>query len=189
MAENQREDLKEIFVKYRSVIRFIALFLGSYLILSVLYSFYLKLSAGGGYFPDYFTNLVAHQVAAILNSVGYESLMYENPARFGVYIGVNGTYTANVVEGCNSISVIILFISFIISFAEGFKKTFLFLLSGVVLIYIANLLRIALLTVALYKYPQYEETLHGVVFPAIIYGMVFVLWIIWVRMLNPKIEA
>lgn len=154
--------------------------------LSALYSFYLKASANGGYFPDYFTNLVARQCTAILDAFGYETGMTEVPEKQGVFIGIEGRYVANIVEGCNAISVIILFISFVISFAEGFKKTFLFLLSGVALIYIVNLIRISILTVAIYKYPQYQETLHGVVFPAIIYGMVFLLWIIWVRMLDKK---
>lgn len=176
--------MKEIFVKYKSVIRFVVLFLGSYLLLSVGYSFYLKASASGGYFPDYFTNLVARQSAAILEAFGYGTVLFENIARHGVFLTIKDNYTVNIVEGCNSISVIILFVSFIIAFAEGFKKTFLFLLVGMVLIYIVNLIRISLLVVALYKYPEYQEVLHSVLFPAVIYGMVFFLWIAWVRMLK-----
>lgn len=160
------------------------LFLGSYLLLSVLYSLYLKASASGGYFPDYFTNLVARQSAAILEAFGYDTVLFENIARHGVFLTIKDNYTVNIVEGCNSISVIILFASFIIAFAEGFKKTFLFLLVGMVLIYIVNLVRISLLVVALYKYPEYQELLHSVLFPAVIYGMVFLLWIAWVRMLK-----
>jgi exosortase family protein XrtF len=99
---------------------------------------------------------------------------------------IDGNYTVNIVEGCNSISVIILFVAFIIAFAENLKKTVLFLFAGAVLIYIVNILRIAILTVALYKYPQHENILHSVVFPGIIYSMVFVLWMVWVRMLKPN---
>jgi len=180
--------LKDIFIKYKSVIRFVVLFLGSYLLLSVLYSFYLKVSINSGYFPDYFTNLVARQSAAILETLGYNTILFENHAREGVYLTIKETSTVNIVEGCNSISVIILFVSFVIAFAEKFKKTFLFLLVGMVLVYVVNLIRISILVVALYKYPQHQEVLHSVVFPAIIYGMVFLLWIAWVRMLNPKSE-
>lgn len=180
--------MKEIFVKYKSVIRFVVLFLGSYLLLSVLYSFYLKASASGGYFPDYFTNLVARQSATILEAFGYGAVLFENIARQGVFLTIEDKYSVNIVEGCNSISVIILFVSFIIAFAEGFKKTFLFLLVGMVLIYIVNLVRISLLVIALYKYPEYQELLHSVLFPAVIYGMVFLLWIAWVRMLKTSSE-
>ena len=99
---------------------------------------------------------------------------------------IDNSYTVSIVEGCNSISVIILFVAFIVAFAENFKKTVLFILAGAVLIYIVNLLRIAILVVALYKYPQYENVLHSVVFPGIIYSLVFILWMIWVRMLKPN---
>lgn len=180
------KELKEIFLKYKSVLRFIILFMGTYLVLSIFYSFYLKLSANGGYFPDYFTNLVARQSARILDTVGYPAVLFDNYDKEGVYLTIKESYTVNIVEGCNAISVIILFVSFVVSFAAGFKKTFIFLLTGVGLIYIVNLFRISLLVIALYKYPQYQEVLHGVVFPAIIYGMVVLLWIIWVNRLNPK---
>ena len=53
--------------------------------------------------------------------------------------------------------------------------------SGTVLIHILNVLRIALLSVALYYHPDQEAILHGVVFPLIIYGFVFGLWVIWVN--------
>lgn len=178
--------MKEILIKYKSVIRFVVLFIGTYLLLSFLYSVYLKMSAGGDYFPDYFTNLVARQSAVILEAFGYPTDLFNHHREGGVYLTVKESYTVNIVEGCNAISVIILFISFVIAFAEKFKKTFLFLLAGMVLIYASNILRIVILVIASYNYPKYQDTLHGVVFPAIIYGMVFLLWIAWVRIVNPK---
>ena len=160
--------------------------MGSYLLMSVLYGLYLKVSENGNYFPDFVTNLVAKQSSAVLDAFGYNSILVPDSIAQGMLLTVDNKYTVNIVEGCNSISVIILFIAFIIAFAENFKKTLLFLFAGVVLIYIVNLLRIAILTVALYKYPQYENLLHSVVFPGIIYSMVFILWMIWVRMLKPN---
>ena len=46
-------------------------------------------------------------------------------------------------------------------------------------IYIFNIFRIALLCWAIYYFPEYEHILHGVLFPLVIYGVVFALWIIW----------
>jgi exosortase family protein XrtF len=94
---------------------------------------------------------------------------------------VNNIYLARVIEGCNSISVIILFISFILAFAAKFKTTFFYIFLGSVLIYTVNLLRIVLLTIGLYHYPNQKDIFHTVVFPGIIYGMVFLLWIFWVN--------
>ncbi|MBG42571.1 MAG: exosortase family protein XrtF [Aequorivita sp.] len=178
--------MKKLLEKYKTVIRFVVLFMGSYLLMSVLYGLYLKVSENGNYFPDFVTNLVAKQSSAVLDAFGYNSILVPDSIAQGMLLTIDNKYTVNIVEGCNSISVIILFIAFIIAFAENFKKTLLFLFAGVVLIYIVNLLRIAILTVALYKYPQYENLLHSVVFPGIIYSMVFILWMIWVRMLKPN---
>ena len=48
------------------------------------------------------------------------------------------------------------------------------------MIFILNIFRIALLTAGLYKYPEYGAFLHDILFPLVIYGVVFVLWIVWV---------
>ncbi|MCZ4318124.1 exosortase family protein XrtF [Aequorivita viscosa] len=180
--------MKELFKKYRTVVRFVLLFLGTYLLLSIVYSFYLKASASGGFFPDYISNLVANQSKAVLKSIGYASSLTPNTIEQGMSLTINNTYTVSIVEGCNSVSVIILFVAFIIAFAENFKKTLLFLLAGSVLIYSVNLLRIVILVVALYKFPQYENVLHSVVFPGIIYSEVFILWMVWVKLIKTNNE-
>ena len=94
---------------------------------------------------------------------------------------INNRYTANIIEGCNAVSVILLFVAFVLAFAQQFKKTMLFLLAGITLIYSINLVRICILAIALYEYPEQGDFLHGVVFPGIIYGMVFLLWVLWVK--------
>jgi len=178
--------LKELFKKYKTVIRFVGLFMGTYLLMSVMYGLYLKASENGSYFPDFVTNLVARQSSNVLGAFGHNSILVSDSIVQGMLLTIDNEYTVSIVEGCNSIGVIILFMAFVVAFAEDFKKTLLFLFAGAVLIYIVNILRIAILTVALYKYPQYENLLHSVVFPGIIYSMVFILWMIWVRMLKPN---
>lgn len=160
--------------------------MGTYLLLSVGYSFYLSASWSEKYFPDFVTNLVAVQSGALLEAFGFDSLLTPDSLEEEMLLTIDNQYTVSIVEGCNSISVIILFMAFVIAFAENFKKTVLFLFAGAVLIYIINLLRIAALVVALYKYPHYENVLHSVVFPGVIYSFVFILWMIWVRMLKPN---
>ena len=182
--------MKTLFIKYKEVIRFVLFFIGTYLLLSFLYSIYLQTSKNSEYYPDFITNLVAKQSSFVINSFGYEAQVLAKETEPIMDLYVNNTYVARIIEGCNSISIVILFVSFIISFSQKFKKTALFLIAGITLIYAVNIIRIAILAIALYKYPQYEGGLHGVVFPGIIYGMVFLLWMIWVKMLNvpPKIK-
>jgi exosortase family protein XrtF len=61
------------------------------------------------------------------------------------------------------------------------KATVFFTLFGTVFIYVINVLRIALLSVLVYQYPNKIGILHNLVFPAIIYGTIFMLWVLWVH--------
>lgn len=156
-------------------------FLLVYGVLTFAYKLYLDYSDGSEYYPDYLTNLVAKQTDELLHVFGYDSQILKHPDEPSMKLIINGKYLARVVEGCNAISVIILFISFVIAFAGKFKTTFFYILAGSVLIYVVNLLRIVILSVGLYHYPWRREELHTVIFPLIIYGMVFLLWMFWVN--------
>lgn len=173
--------LKSLFKTYRTVVYFILTFLSVYLVLTFTYSIYLDWSEGGNYYPDFFTNLTARQSQSLLETVGYEAAVIPHEAEPSVKVIINGKYVARVVEGCNSISIIILFISFIVAFKDTAKKTALYILAGSTLIYAVNLIRIVILTIGLYHYPWRREVLHTVIFPLIIYGMVFLLWMFWIR--------
>ncbi|HAT64611.1 MAG TPA: exosortase family protein XrtF [Flavobacteriaceae bacterium] len=176
--------MKELFRKYKSVLRFLLLFLGSYIVLSLIYGGYLKLSIGDSNTSDFITQLVAEQSNAVLNSLGYNAEVLANESLPSMQLWVEGVWVGRIIEGCNAISIIILFAAFIFSFAVSFKRTLVFFFAGATLIYAVNIVRIAILAIALYQYPQYQEILHTVVFPGIIYSLVFVLWVVWVRNLN-----
>ena len=173
--------MKTLLKKYKSVVKFILTFLLVYLVLSLSYKVYLDASVGSKYYPDYVTNLVARQTDELLNTLGYQAEIINHPDEPSIKFIVNGKYVARAVEGCNSLSVIILFISFMIAFAGRLKPTVLYILSGSVLIYAVNLIRIVILTIGLYHYPWRREILHTVIFPLIIYGLVFLLWMFWVN--------
>ncbi|ULC59244.1 exosortase family protein XrtF [Flaviramulus sp. BrNp1-15] len=173
--------MKALFIKYKSVLKFILTFLLVYAVLSLGYKFYLQWSDGSKFYPDYMTHLVAKQTESLLNTFGYNTQVLPHPDEPSMKLMLNGKYLARIIEGCNSISVIILFISFVVAFSGKLKTTFLYILAGSVLVYIVNLLRIVVLSIGLHHYPEYSEFLHTVVFPGIIYGMVFLLWILWVN--------
>jgi exosortase family protein XrtF len=180
--------LKSLIVKYKSVIRFILTFILVYALLSVGYKLYLDFSKDSVYYPDYITNLVSRQSEDILNVMGYNAYVEPHPEEPTMKLIINNKYIARIIEGCNSISVIILFLSFIMAFSGKPKTTFLYMLFGSVLIYIVNLCRIVILSVGLYHYPWRKDILHTVIFPGIIYGMVFLLWIFWVNRFSNMIK-
>jgi exosortase family protein XrtF len=142
---------------------------------------YLKYTPSSEYYPDVATHLVAIQSESVIQSLGYEVTIEPNKREPAMNIVQSGIVLARVAEGCNAISVMLLFVAFILAFFNGKKKTFLFILGGLALIYGMNILRIALLTVGIIEYPEYTELMHGTIFPAVIYGTVFLLWLGWVN--------
>lgn len=157
------------------------MFLGSYLVFTIIYNLYLEFFRSPIYYPDYFTHLVAKQSEALIESFGYNAQILPHQSELSMKLIVNDVYLARIIEGCNAVSIIILFAAFVLSFFGKLKTTLLYLLAGAVLIYVTNIVRIAILAVGIYEYPQYTNFLHSIVFPLIIYGSVFILWIIWVR--------
>lgn len=113
--------------------------------------------------------------------LGYDAEIEQHTKELSIKFILNGVYVSRIVEGCTSVSVIILFLSFIIAFSGSLKNTLLFGLFGSILIYIVNILRIIALSVLYHKFPEYQRILHDLLFPAIIYGLTFILWITWVK--------
>lgn len=170
-----------LFRKYKSVLRFILTFIGSYLLLYLVYQLYLKYATSTVYYPDIATHLVALQSESVIQAFGYDVTIEPNKNEPAMNLIQSGRVLARVVEGCNAISVMLLFVAFILAFFDGKTKTFLFIFGGLALIYGMNVLRIALLTAGIIIYPEYTDLLHGTIFPAVIYGIVFLLWFGWIK--------
>ncbi|HSP11726.1 MAG TPA: exosortase family protein XrtF [Salegentibacter sp.] len=170
----------KLFVKYKSVLRFILIFLGSYFILSLFYNWYLDVFKSEVYYPDYVTHMVARQTEMLISSFGYAAQIEPHQYHLSMKLMINDQYLAQIVEGCNAMSIMVLFIAFILAFFGRLKTTLAFLLAGLVIIYAMNIIRIAILSIGIYEFPQHTEFLHTIIFPLIIYGTVFLLWILWV---------
>ena len=171
--------MKKYFIQYKPFLFFLASFFGSYILLTFLYQVFLN--GFGKNEVDSITRFVSRNTENVL-SLFFKSTRVEeanNEPSFVVYLFDRSI--VRIVEGCNAISVIILFTSFIVAFSGSLKNTLFFIFGGSLIIYILNVLRIAVLTVLLCYFPGHTHLLHGVLFPLIIYGVVFILWVIWVN--------
>jgi exosortase family protein XrtF len=151
-----------------------------------LYSLYLKATQikEPAFVCSPITKTVANHTQKVLNVLGYHVVTENHPKELSVKLLVSGNYTARVIEGCNSVSLIILFIAFIVAFPGRLKVTILYALTGSAIIYVVNVLRIGFLTMILYKYPDEKGFFHNLLFPLIIYGLVFLLWVVWVNLFS-----
>ncbi len=169
--------------KYKNITLFLVKFFGTYFLLFAVYAYYLNSSQikENGFQCASLTTQVADHTVSFLNLLGYDVEGEQHTKEMSVKLLVSNRYVARVIEGCNSMSIIILFIAFIVAFAGPKKATIVYVIAGSIIIYLINILRIAFLTMMLHKYPNQQMVLHNLVFPAIIYGTTFLLWVFWVQ--------
>ncbi|NVK53093.1 MAG: exosortase family protein XrtF [Flavobacteriaceae bacterium] len=169
--------------RYKKIALFLIKFFGTYFLLFALYATYLNIyqSKDQGFTCAPITTEVANHTVSVLRFLGYNVSSEQHIQELSIKLLVGNQYVARVIEGCNSISIIILFAAFVIGFSGPIRTTVIYLIVGSLLIYVINILRIAFLTMMLYKYPHQQVVLHNIVFPLIIYGTTFLLWVIWVK--------
>lgn len=176
--------MKTLVIKYRYFLKFVLTFSLTYIAFLAAYKLYLDYSTGDIYYPDFFTDLVSRHCQYFFELLNYNIQLIDHPKEASIKVIFENKYVARIIEGCNSVSTIMLFMSFVIAFADNFKSTFLFLIFGCILIYLVNLIRIVILTIWIYYYPMQIDISHDIVFPLIIYGTVVLLWMIWVNRFN-----
>lgn len=172
-----------MWLKYKKVWLFLAKFFGTYLLLTLIYQAYLA-SFNNREFPhhiDTITVKVAQQAVQLGNILHLPTQTFANKREASMAFYYQDQYVSRIVEGCNAVSVMILFLSFIIAFSGTLLDTLSFGGLGIILIYSTNLVRILVINWAIYQFPNAAELLHQMVFPLIIYGFTFLLWVVWVK--------
>lgn len=167
-----------MFKDFKPVLGILLRFIIVYLVLLLGYQYYLNNGKDLGLDP--FSRVIAGQVSFLQNAIGYPTQLYDDIKNWQVWFYVKEQYVTRMVEGCNAVSVMILFVSFVFAFYKG-PKTFLFVIAGLVLLYIMNLLRIAGLNIVMSDYKDYGKAFHDYIFPSVIYGSVVLLWLVWIK--------
>lgn len=179
-----------MFDDFKPVLKILLRFIILYVVMVLGYQFYLNGFKNSGLDP--FSTWVMRQVDFLQNSLGYPSQMVEGKLEDETtWFFVSGKYVSRMVEGCNAVSVMILFLAFVFAFYERIR-TFVFGALGLVFLHIMNVLRIVGLNIVIVEVPDYSKIVHDYFFPAIIYGSVVVLWLIWIKfyaLKNPAHES
>ncbi len=118
-----------------------------------------------------------------------DHLNYEDSADEQTYDSLlfDGRYAISIEEGCNGISIMILFIAFVIAFKGKFLNTIIFIPAGIVFIHVANLIRLSLLSYLNVEWnAEAFHFFHKYGFTAIIYGAVLILWYLWISRYNGR---
>lgn len=170
---------------FKPVLLILLRFIVIYLVLLFGYQFYLNSFQAQGLDP--YSRFIADQVMFLQNQLGFATSLFDDVKNEQVFYMVKNEYVTRMVEGCNAVSVIILFFAFIFAFYKGLK-TFVYGIIGFLILHIINVLRIAGLNIVTRDYPDYNKMSHDYLFPAIIYGTVVVLWLVWIKFFALKNE-
>lgn len=167
----------------KPALRFVGIFLGCYLGLSVLYGLWIE---SLGSIPDFMTREVSREVVDILKTLGVEATQQANPLGPTVFIHQGDRKVLNVFEGCNGLNVMIVFLSFVLAYGGKRERVLWFIPAGFVVIHLANLGRILWLFGLSSVNAQLFYYFHKYFFTAVIYVIVFALWWFWVTRWNGK---
>lgn len=166
--------------RFRPVILFIVKFFAVYFILLMAYNQYLAIYHAHNR-PDPYSRQVAHWAAKLGNIARLNATTADDKAQPWTWIYVNEKKASYINEGCNAISIMITFVAFIIAFSTTWKKTSLYILAGLAVIQAMNVFRITLLNYIFRYHHEYGKAAHDYLFPTIIYGTIFILWVVWVN--------
>ncbi len=111
----------------------------------------------------------------ILNFFGFDTFTYHRVT------GISGNPGVEIVDGCNGIAAIGLFLGFIIAFPGPWKSRLSFSVIGIGVIYLTNIVRIVFLAITQAKWPALFDFTHDYSTTAIFYVVIFVLWMVWVN--------
>lgn len=163
--------------EFRPSFLFLGKFLAIYFVFNIIYGIYVE---SYGNKADGITWWVSGQTTSILHSLGYDAGTRAHDIDPKVVLLNGGDIVVNLFEGCNGINIMILFMAFIIAFSGKIKDMLWFIPAGFLFIHLANLARIVLLYWVYEDKPDYMYFTHKYLFTAVIYGAIFLLWIIWV---------
>ena len=91
-----------------------------------------------------------------------------------------------IYQACNGLELMILYAGFIICFSGGWWRKTLYILSGVVALYLANVLRCGALGWIGIEYPMHFDFAHKYFFNLVIYSIAFLFWVFYVKGLKTK---
>jgi len=92
----------------------------------------------------------------------------------------NGS-SIEIVDGCSGLKAYIQFIIIILFFPGPIKSKFWFIPTGVIILFITNIIRVIGLDVIIYYFNSYWGIAHDHLQKAFFYGVIFLLWVIWVE--------
>lgn len=132
-----------------------------------------------GYLDEPLAKNIASVSSGILSFLGEDVFLY------GRVVGIAGAPGVEIVDGCNGIAAIGLFLGFIFAYPGTWMPRIYFSIFGIAVIYLVNVARIVSLSFIQVYWPRGFEFTHDYSTTAIFYIVIFILWMIWANFGDP----
>ncbi len=165
--------------------RFVLLGGGLYLTWLLIYHLVIKEYTNWDFDLNY--NIV-YLSAQLFNFFGIETFIDIESNHVALIKNLSQHQGVWVGDECNGFKLFSIFSIFIIAFPGNIYSKFIFIPIGIMIIHFANILRImALLLINDYN-PSYLDFNHNYTFTILIYGVIFLLWLFWLKKYSIKNE-
>jgi exosortase family protein XrtF len=124
--------------------------------------------------------LIIDQAAFLLNLFGFTTYRAVEEDNMQL-LGIDGAHPIWIGAPCNAVTLFAFFALFIIAFPGPGKHKLWFIPIGMMIIHIANLLRVMALTIISFYKPEYLAFNHTYTFTVLVYAIIFGLWMWWVN--------
>lgn len=166
-----RSYVARLFTTYRPFVIFVAKMTAVLAVWYVVYNLWLL---PDGRLDAWLSVNVASATAGVL------SLFFEGAVATGRDVFLNDA-GIRIVNGCNGLDALSLFVGFVIAYPGTWRRRALFIPAGLLFIIVVNILRCASLLIISDRFPQHFDSVHGFHALWIFYVAIFLLWMLWAR--------
>ena len=110
-----------------------------------------------------------------LSSVGFSIFT------FNTIVGIEGTSGVSIGSPCNALDLMALFMGILYVLPGKTKEKIIYSLIGIVLIHLLNLIRVIILILIIKIHPSWLEFNHNYTFTLIMYTLIFLTWVNWMK--------
>jgi len=148
-----------------------------YLFLYLFYQFVIRRYT---WYDQRFIGSIINAADALLRTMGYSTYKVLTDRDIQVF-GIDGSNGVWVGSNCNAITLFSLFAVFIIAYPGSQRHKWWFIPLGMLAIHLLNIVRVAALAIIARNTPLSLDFNHTYTFTFLVYGFIFMLWMIWVN--------
>ncbi len=169
--------------KENKIIQFVVVFGVLYTVWLICYYNYIKVYTDWDYHLNY---NIAHFCISFFDVFGVEALMEIDSDHVIVSLPQSNYRGIWVGDNCNGFKLFSIFSIFIIAFPGNKLSKLWFVPLGIVVVHLANVVRIIALVLINDLHPNYLDFNHDYTFTIFVYSIIFGLWYIWLNKFSTK---